>query len=117
MAKDPLEVANLASEVANGNFGDERLNKRLGAIVGRLVKDPSLSLPQAFDSAGLEGAYRFFSNPLVTPEGILSAHEEATNQRCGTRDDFLVVHDSSNFSYREHGERNGLRTRLSRGVG
>jgi len=108
MAKDPLEVANLASEVANGNFGDERLNKRLGAIVGRLVKDPSLSLPQAFDSAGLEGAYRFFSNPLVTPEGILSAHEEATNQRCGTRDDFLVVHDSSNFSYREHGERNGL---------
>jgi hypothetical protein len=108
MAKEPLEVSELASEVANKNFENEQLNKRLGVIVEGLAKDPKSSLPKAFDSAGLEGAYRFFSNPRVTAEGILSAHFAATNQRCGTSDDFLVAHDSSTFTYRADGERSGL---------
>lgn len=108
MAKDPLDVSDLASEVANWNFEDERLNSRLGKIIDGLAKDPSVSLPQAFDSAGLEATYRFLSNPRVTAEGVLSAHFEATNQRCGTTDDFLVAHDSSTFTYRADGDRNGL---------
>lgn len=108
MAQDPLDIAALASEVAGPNFEDKRLSARLKLLVEQLAKDPSSSLPQSFDSAGLEGAYRFFSNPRVTPEGILGPHIRATQSRCETQGDYLVVHDSTTFSYRFDGERKGL---------
>jgi transposase-like protein/DDE family transposase len=108
MAKDPLDVATFVSEVADSNFGDERLNVRLRSIVGQLVKDPSLSLPQSFDAGELEGAYRFFPNPRVTPEAILAPHLDATRARCEAQGDYLVVHDSTTFSYRCDGAREGL---------
>jgi hypothetical protein len=78
----PISVGKLAAEVADSNFSDERLNKRLKALVTGLAENPSLSLPQAFDSAGLEGTYRFVSNPRVTPAAILASHFEATRRRC-----------------------------------
>lgn len=107
MAKHPLDVSDLVAEVADSNFEDERLNKRLKALFEGLAKDPSLSLPRAFDSAGLEAAYRFFSNPRVSEQEILNSHFEATRKRCG-EGECLVVHDSTTFSYRFDGEREGL---------
>jgi hypothetical protein len=104
---EPLDVDALAKEVANGNFADERLNQRLGAIVRGLAEHPQLSLPRAFDSAGLEGAYRFFSNFRVMPADILSSHVRATRERAAGSD-FLVVHDTTTFQYRDDGERQGL---------
>jgi hypothetical protein len=103
-----IDIDALAAEVADGNFDDERLNKRLRAIVAGLAASPSRSLPKLFDSAGLEGAYRFFSNPRVSPDDILAAHVETTRQRCQSAVEFLVVHDSTKFSYRFDGEREGL---------
>jgi hypothetical protein len=105
---EPISTQQLAFEVANSNFDDERLNARLQNLVARLSASPSASLPRAFDSAGLEAAYRFFSNHRVTPELILQAHFEATRQRCEKEGDFLVIHDSTKFSYRHDGERKGL---------
>jgi hypothetical protein len=105
---NPIDVDALAAEVADSNFDDERLNGRLRAIVAGLAANPSVSLPKSFDSAGLEGAYRFFSNPRVAPDDILAAHVEATRQRCRSAAEFLVVHDSTKFSYRFDGEREGL---------
>jgi hypothetical protein len=105
---NPIDVQALASEVANSNFDDERLNRRLGLLVSRLSADPSLSLPKAFDSAELEAAYRFFSNHRVTADSILGPHVEATKARCQEAGDFLVVHDSTTFSYRHDGRRQGL---------
>jgi hypothetical protein len=104
---ESLDVEALAEEVANGNFADGRLNNRLKLLVLGLARNPQLSLPRAFDSAGLEGAYRFFSNVRVMPDDVLSAHVRATRERAaGT--DFLVVHDSTGFLYRCDGERQGL---------
>jgi hypothetical protein len=108
MADGPIDVAELVAEVANANFDDERLNKRLKALVEGLAKDPGKSLPRSFDSAGLEAAYRFFSNVHVTPEEILSGHFEATSKRCAAEGDFLIVHDTTTFLYRYDGERQGL---------
>src|SRR5689334_4954754 len=108
MAQDPLDIAALASEVAGPSFDDKRLSARLKLLVEQLARDPSLSLPRSFDSAGLEAAYRFFSNPRVTPEEILASHISATRSRCEAQGDYLVVHDSTTFSYRFDGERNGL---------
>jgi Transposase DNA-binding/Transposase DDE domain len=105
---DPMDVKRLVAEVANSNFSDERLNKRLATLVGGLAVDPSLSLPRALDSAGLEGAYRFFSNHRVTPEAILSSHFEATKKRGEEAGDFLIAHDTTAFSYRYDGAREGL---------
>lgn len=105
---EPIDVEALAAEVADANFGDERLNKRLRALVAGLAIDPSRSLPRSFDAAGLEGAYRFFSNPRVTPDDILSSHVEAVRVRCANVGEFLVIHDSTKFSYRFDGEREGL---------
>lgn len=111
---EPITTEALGAEVGRGNFKDERLNFRLRSVVGRLSTNPELSLPRAFDSAGLEAAYRFFSNHQVTPELILQAHFEATRQRCEVEGDFLIVHDSTKFLYRYDGEREGL-GRVKRG--
>ncbi len=105
---EPITSEELAFEVGSANFDDERLNRRLRSLVGRLSVDPGSSLPRALDSAGLEAAYRFFSNHRVTPELILQPHFEATRARCETEGDFLIVHDTTTFLYRYDGEREGL---------
>src|SRR6478609_1850169 len=102
------EFEKLAAEVAGSNFSDGRLNSRLGAMVCTLAKNPSLSLPKAFDSAGLEAAYRFCGNHRVTPPAILLKHYEYTRERSQAQGDFLIAHDSTSFSYRYDGEREGL---------
>lgn len=105
---EPISPQELAFEVGNSNFKDERLNARLRNLVTKLAANASTSLPRTFDSAGLEGAYRFFSNHRVTPELILQAHIEATRKRCDEEDKFLIVHDSTSFQYRCDGGREGL---------
>lgn len=105
---DSIDPESLAAEVAHANFADERLNKRLRNLVAGLAKDPSLSLPQALDEAELEAAYRFFSNVRVTPLEILAGHFNSTQRRCEQAGDFLIAHDSTTFSYRYDGEREGL---------
>jgi hypothetical protein len=105
---EPSEIEKLVAEVAGSNFSDERLNRRLGTIVGTLVKNPSLSLPKAFDSAGLEAVYRFCGNHRVTPPEILSKHYEATRDRGQAQGDFLIAHDTTSFSYRYDGDREGV---------
>ena len=105
---EPSEIEKLAAEVSGSNFSDERLNRRLSTITSTLAKNPSLSLPKAFDSAGLEAVYRFCGNHRVTPAGILSKHYEAVRERCRSEGDFLIAHDSTSFSYRYDGDREGL---------
>jgi hypothetical protein len=105
--QEPLDHQALAGEVAHLNFDDGRLNKRLGQVVASLAANPQVSLPRAFDSAGLEAAYRFLSNHRVTPGQILKAHFEATRQRASEQD-FVIVHDSTTFLFRSDGEREGL---------
>src|ERR1700712_2962579 len=105
---EPISPQELAFEVGNSNFKDERLNARLRSLVIKLTANASTSLPRVFDSAGLEAAYRFFSNHRVTPELILQSHIESTRKRCAEEDKFLIVHDSTGFQYRCDGQREGL---------
>jgi hypothetical protein len=103
-----LDVNELADEVAGSNFADNRLNQRLRSFFSCLAEAPKTSLPKALDSAGLEGAYRFLSNHRVTPDRILSSHFSASVDRCEREETVLIVHDSTSFSYRCDGEREGL---------
>ena len=51
---DPIDTEALAAEVAESNFDDARLNKRLKVVVAGLAVEPGRSLPRSFDDAGLE---------------------------------------------------------------
>jgi len=105
---EPIDLDELADEVAAAGFVDKRLTKRLRALITAVGSDPSLSLPEALDSAELEGAYRFFSNVRVTPDAVLAGHFESTRKRCEERGEVLVAHDTTTFSYRYDGQRRGL---------
>lgn len=105
-----VDVDALVAEMVDGNFPDGRLTKRLETIVRGLARDPSKSLPSILEPAELEGAYRFFSNPLVQMQAILGPHFESTRERASQEDRVRVVHDQTEFSYDKRGHREGLRS-------
>jgi hypothetical protein len=69
-------------------------------------KAASASFPQQFakDEAGLKGAYRFFANPEVTPEGILEGHIAATRERCRARGKVLSIQDTTDLIFKHQVE-------------
>jgi hypothetical protein len=81
------------------DFGDERLSSRLAVLSDALVAAPSVSFPQALCAKQLEGAYRFFDNPRVSPEQILQPHYEATSVRCLEQRLVRVAHDTTDGNY------------------
>jgi hypothetical protein len=112
---DPLDVEALAAEMACENFEDARLVKRLEGLVRKLGQDPSASLPCALNEAELEGAYRFFSNPLVTLAAIVEPHLQCTKARVAAEQRVRVLHDQTEFSFRAQGKRRGLGNRAYQG--
>jgi hypothetical protein len=106
---DHDSLAALLSVTRKAAFSDARLRNRLASMTAKLAVDPSQSFPDAFTSgAELEAAYRFFGNPVVTPDVVLSAHFENTRARAAIEPTVLVVHDSSTFAFDPHGARIGL---------
>jgi hypothetical protein len=111
-----LDSQAAVEELGRGSWKDKRLCKRAGMIAQVLSVNPALSFPKAFQSdAGLEGAYRFFGNPLVTPEAILGGHFDATRERCAQEPCVLVIHDTTKCSFSGEGERSGLGRVMSAG--
>ena len=100
--------ADLAVEMSGAEFGDARLSRRLGKILETVQRAPDQSFPSLFDDGQLEGAYRFFNNETVTPEGILQPHVAATVARMAAEPVALVVHDTSTMSFDPDGARRGL---------
>jgi hypothetical protein len=83
-------------EVASANLGDERLDARLAILLSALGDGPNLSIPAACGGhADTQAAYRFFDNPKVTFEEILSPHYQQTLQRMSLQEVVLLVQDSS----------------------
>jgi hypothetical protein len=74
----------------------------------RMSSAPDASFPDALSEAELEGCYRFFSNPKVTPAAILAPHVQETLRRVADELVTLVVHDSSKLSFNSEGYRDGL---------
>ena len=105
---DDDSLAVLMTVTGQAAFSDDRLRARLTSMTAKLAVDPSRSFPDIFSSAELEGAYRFFGNPLVSPGVILSSHFESTRTRASSEPTVLVVHDSSTFSFDPDGARVGL---------
>lgn len=108
MALDQEMTQEVVDQALSAAFKDRRLAARLANIVGKLAACPSASFPTIFNAAELEGAYRFFGNPKVTGELILSGHYGNVVERSIAARTVLVVHDTTKFIFDPHGERIGL---------
>jgi transposase-like protein/DDE family transposase len=105
---DDEVIASLIADVRGAGFADYRLTDRLALMTSKLAANPALSFPKVFNSAELEGAYRFFGNAQVTPDLILSGHFDQTRNVAASLPTVLVVHDTSTFAFDPNGEREGL---------
>ena len=89
-------VVSLWDEIQGVDFGDKRLNQRLGLILDRLGQQPNHTIPAATKSrAEMEAAYRFFDNDKVSPQRILQPHFDATRKRISQCDLVLLVQDTT----------------------
>ena len=118
MSKRTRGLEPLSHEMAGADLGDARLSKRLGQLSDDLAEMPGESFPKALrESAPLEAAYRFFSNPNVTLNRILDPHFAGTAARCDPFEQVLVVHDTTEFEFDGEVEREGLGRLLASGQG
>ncbi len=90
----------VARDFAGARVGDERRNRRAQAIVAKLARRPSATLPEALGSdAELEGCYRLVNNRAVRMQDLLAGHIEATGQRARKAGSVLVVHDTTDCTF------------------
>lgn len=89
------------TETAGCELGDERLNRRLGAMLEALGERPGKSLPTAFqDWSNTKAAYRFFSNGNVSEDKIMEGHFAASALRIEATDGpILILQDTTEFSF------------------
>lgn len=89
-------------EISECDFGDVRLNRRLGKMLQALGERPGDSLPTAFqDWANTKAAYRFFDNDAVSEDKILAGHFRSTAQRIQATDGpILILQDTTDFAFK-----------------
>jgi Transposase DNA-binding len=105
-------------ELAGCNLADQRLNKRLRRLLGRMEGAMGASIPLACqDWANTKAAYRFFSNNRVSEEEILAGHFQSTHSRfAATTGPILVLQDTTEFTYqRERADQIGITYRVNSG--
>ena len=90
------------TEISGCDFGDVRLNRRLGKMLEDLGERPGDSLPTAFqDWANTKAAYRFFDNEAVSEDKILTGHFRSTAQRVQATDGpILILQDTTDFAFK-----------------
>ncbi|MDB6131790.1 MAG: family transposase [Verrucomicrobiales bacterium] len=99
------DMSPMDGETAEGGFGDARLDRRFKTLLDSLFRCIGGSIPLACqDWAATKAAYRFFSNPRVSEEGILAGHFEASRVReQAAAGPFLIMHDTTEFTYQRQG--------------
>ena len=90
-----------ASQVAAAaDLPDERLDKRLTAILVDTLESPSASIPEAAgDASQATAAYRFYGNDRVTTEALHRGVASETAKRCLDQDVLLVVQDTTTLNF------------------
>ena len=88
---------------------DDRLKQRLYRIAQDFYSCPEANIPEACGSrARTVGAYRFFQNPKVTMDVVLTAHIEATIERIKQHRVVLAPQDTTTLNYSAHPMTEGL---------
>ena len=88
-------------ELEGAYFQDVRLGKRLRTLLGLMSNGLGQTIPLACQHwANTKATYRFFSNPRITEEEILSGHFASSQARVRVlQESLLVLHDTSEFCY------------------
>jgi hypothetical protein len=88
---------------------DERLKQRLFTIAQDFYHRSQAGIPEACGSnSRTKGAYRFFQNPQVTMDVILTPHTEATVERIKAHPVVLAPQDTTTLNYHHHPATTGL---------
>lgn len=88
---------------------DKRLKERLYTIAQDFYSSPQATIPEACGSpARVIGAYRFFQNPKVNMDVVLTPHTEATIERIKQHRVVLVPQDTTTLNYTAHPMTEGL---------
>ena len=96
-------------EFGRVRFYDDRLKERLYTIAQDFFGCPQGSIPEACGAkARTMGAYRFFQNPKVTMDVLLTAHAEATIERSKKHRIVLAPQDTTTLNYTTHPMTEGL---------
>jgi hypothetical protein len=90
----------IAEELASIELGDERLNRRAGQVLARLLESPLASPTAAMHGwAETLGAYRLLDHPECTLEAILRAHQQSVLARVRTQPRVLLIQDTTELDY------------------
>jgi len=93
-----------ATEFAQLNLGDARLDKRARTLMERFAADPTASVPNACKGWGeIMGAYRFFDNDSVEWRDILEPHWQQTRQRMAAQPVVLCPQDTNELDFNGQG--------------
>jgi hypothetical protein len=83
-------------EIKTARLNDERLNKRFLAMVDRLGKHPTASIPAACGGAAeTAAAYRWFDNEKVTFDKVLQPHIDSTRRRIAAQSTVVLAQDTT----------------------
>jgi len=97
------------SEFGRVGFYDNRLKERLYKIAEDFHGCPQGLIPEACGSkARAMGAYRFFENPKVSMNVLLTSHTEATIDRIREHRIVLAPQDTTTLDYTTHPMTQGL---------
>jgi uncharacterized protein DUF4338/transposase-like protein/transposase Tn5 family protein len=97
------------AEFGTVRLADARLKQRLYTIAQDFYQNPQANIPEACGSkARTLGAYRFFQNPKVTLDVVLTPHTEATIERMKGHRVVLVPQDTTTLDYSAHPLTDGL---------
>jgi hypothetical protein len=96
-----LSHAVWAERVASAaELPDERLQKRLTAILVETLEHPTASIPQATGSAGqAKATYRSYANPRATAADLRSGIRTEAARRCLDEEVVLVVQDTTSLNF------------------
>jgi hypothetical protein len=89
-------------ELRSTRLGDPRLELRLPRMVEDFAEHPEARCPEALGKAGTKGAYRFWDNPRVHAEDILSGHAEQCGRRSMEYPVVLVAQDTTEIDLTSH---------------
>ena len=93
-----------ATEFAQLDLGDARLDKRARILMERFAADPTASVPKACLGWGeTMGAYRFFDNDSVEWQDILAPHWQQTKQRMAVQPVVLCLQDTTELDFNGQG--------------
>ena len=99
------DMSPMDAETAEGGFGDARPDRRFKTLPASLFRRTGGGIaPACQDRAATKAAYRFFSSPRVSGEGIPAGHFEASRVRArAAAGPVLIMRDITEFTCQRQG--------------